>query len=112
MSKRYQRTPRNFDGTKATSHPIAEIMSHMLVEIDEKTKNRVQNIEVHWKEVIGEKIAPMTEVLSLDRGVLIVGVKSSTLYSLLCQHERPRLLAELQKRTSCEKIRDLKFRIK
>lgn len=43
-------------------------------------------------------MAPMTEPISFFDGVLTVKVKSATLYSLLCHHEKPRLLKQLQRK--------------
>jgi predicted nucleic acid-binding Zn ribbon protein len=111
VKKRTQRTPRNFDGTEITTRKIDLLLTNILSQIEQKAKTHVDRIEERWKEVVGEKMAPMTEVLSLENGILTVKVKNSTLYSLLCQHEKPRLLGELQKKCSKEKLRDLKFRI-
>ena len=57
---------------------------------------------------MGEKMAPMTKPVSFADGVLTVKVKSSTLYSLLVAHEKPRLLGRLKEKFS---IRNLVFRV-
>ncbi len=111
VKKRTRRTPRNFDGTEITSRSIDRLLGEMLLQIEERAKKNVDDIEGKWRAVIGEKMAPMTKVASLENGTLTIKVKNSTLYSLLCQHEKARLLCELQKRCSKESIRDLKFRI-
>jgi hypothetical protein len=111
MKKLYRRTPRNFDGTKNTGHSIGPLLSDILLQMEQRVKGNVEEIATGWKSVIGEALAPMTDVASFEKGILTVKVKSSTLYSLLCQHEKNRLLSELQKKYSKEKIRDLKFRI-
>jgi hypothetical protein len=102
------RTPRHFDGTERTGKILSEILPEQLKNIREKAGQGGDEIFSFWQEVIGDKIGPMTEAVSFVEGVLVVKVKSSTLYSLLCQHERPRLLKRLQKKFS---IRSLVFRI-
>ncbi len=106
-----QRTPRNFDGTEQTCRSLETLLPSILLQIDERYKKTVDEIFEGWKTIIGEKMAPLTELVSLEKGVVTIKVKNSTLYSLLCQHEKARLLNELQKKYSKEKIRDLKFRI-
>lgn len=64
-----------------------------------------------WPELIGKKLAPFTEVDRFEEGVLVVKVKNATLYSLLSQHEKLRLLNLLQKHFSKQMVRDLIFRV-
>ena len=103
-----RRTPRNFDGTSPTGKSIADLLPDVLKEIRTKAGQQTDEIFLFWKELIGDKMGPLTEPISFDEGVLIVKVKSSTLYSLLCYHERPRLMKRLQEKFS---IRSLVFRI-
>lgn len=111
MKEYYRRTPRNFDGTKVTTHAIHQLLPQMLLAMEEKAQKNMGEIALQWKEIIGEKMAGMTEVQSFVEGILTIKVKNSTLYSLLCQHEKKRLLSALQKKCPKEKIDDLKFRI-
>lgn len=64
-----------------------------------------------WVHIIGPKIASMTTALAFEKGVLKVAVRSSSLYSVLCQHEKPRLLRLLQERFPKNGVRDIVFRI-
>ena len=64
-----------------------------------------------WPDVIGPRGAKLTEAISFVDGVLIVIVKSSTLYSLLCQHEKPHLLRRLQEQFPKTQVRNIFFRI-
>lgn len=64
-----------------------------------------------WPEIIGEKLAPMTKPMAFERGILTVKVSNSTLYSLLSQHERGRLLACLRQRFPAVEIKNIYFRI-
>lgn len=99
------RTRRNYSGTE---NPIKK-MSDLLAEIVSDLKQQ-DNGEIFqfWLDLVGEKMAPLTEPISFYEGVLTVKVKSSTLYSLLVAYEKPRLLQRLQEKFS---IRNLVFRV-
>jgi hypothetical protein len=49
-----------------------------------------------WPTIVGEKLAPMTEVVSFVDGNLTVKVKNSSLLSLLMTHDKPRILKRLK----------------
>lgn len=87
---------------------MADLLPEVMADIGKKVKDPRLEIYRLWNELIGEKMASMTEPVSFVDGVLTVKVKSSTLYSLLVTHERPRLLARLQEKFS---IRNLVFRV-
>ena len=102
------RTPRNYSGVKNPAKQIAELLPDVLSDLRHKLKDPKEEVFAFWREIIGEKMAPMTEPVSFADGVLTVKVKSSTLYSLLKAHEKPRLLGRLKEKFS---IRDLNFRV-
>ncbi len=102
------RTPKGYNGTKTTGRRISELLPGLLVELGKRAADPREEIFQAWGVAIGEKMAPLTEPLSFLDGVLTVKVKSATLYSLLCQHERPRLLKQLQAKFP---VRHLQFRI-
>ena len=102
------RTPRHFDGTARTGKLLSEILPEAVRDIREKAGQGGEEIFRFWQELIGDKMGPLTDAVSFVDGVLIVKVKSSTLYSLLCQHERPRLLKRLQEKFP---VRSLVFRV-
>lgn len=103
-----KRTPRNYDGTYVPSKQLRDLLPNFMAELPQKKGDSRQEISKEWAIILGEKMSVMTEVASFSDGVLTVKVKSSTLYSLLCQHEKPRLLGLLQKKFS---IREIKLRI-
>jgi len=105
MSKR---TPRHYKGTQPTSKNLAELLPEALQAIRQKAGEPTEEIFAYWPTLLGEKMAPLTEPVSYVDGVLTVKVKSSTLYSLLSVHERPRLLRELKEKFS---IRNIRFRV-
>ena len=102
------RTPRNFDGTKSPAKQIGDLLPKMLADIGRRAGNEGESVFQFWFTLIGEKMAPMTECVSWEHGVLTVKVKSATLYSLLCQHEKSRLMKRLQEKFP---IRNIVFRI-
>lgn len=103
-----RRTPRNFDGTDPTGKTIQDLLPEILTKIERKAGDESRSVFASWISLMGEKMAPLTEPVSWKDQVLTVKVKSATLYSLLCQHEKARLLSELQKKFS---IRNIVFRI-
>ncbi len=74
-------------------------------------KGRPDLILAAWPQVIGPKLAGMTEALRFQEGVLTIAVKNSTLHSLLSRQEKKRLMQALKDRFPQAGIRDLQFRI-
>lgn len=102
------RTPRNYCGVQNPVKKMADLLPEVLNDLGRKTRDPREEIFRFWRELIGEKMAMLAEPVAFVEGVLTVKVKSSTLYSLLVTHERPRLLARLQEKFS---IRNLIFRV-
>lgn len=103
-----RRTPKNYDGTAKCEKSLADLLPQILKEIRTQTVQPAEEIFLFWKELMGDKMGSLTEPVSFVDEVLVVKVKSQTLYALLCQHERPRLLRQLQKKFS---VRGLTFKI-
>lgn len=102
------RISKRVDDTLRTGKRIDEILPGILAEIGQRAKDPFEAVSQEWFLIIGDKMAPFTQPVSLRDSILSVKVKSSTLYSLLCQHEKQRLLKKLQEKFP---IRDLVFRI-
>lgn len=106
------RTPKNYDGIAPPAKTLQELLPEALACIRKSGRDGSgSNVIDAWPDVIGPKMASMTKVLSFERGVLTVAVRSSSLYSLLCQHEKPRLLRMMQERFPKNQVRDIVFRI-
>ena len=103
-----ERIARNYNGTQLPGRQIRDLLPELLGEIGRKSGDIRQEVFLFWKELLGEKLAPLAEPISLIEGVLTVKVKSGALYSVLCQQEKPRLLKKLQERFP---IRTIVFRI-
>ncbi|MCE5318105.1 MAG: DUF721 domain-containing protein [Parachlamydia sp.] len=106
-----KRTPKNYDGTSPPAKTIGELLPGILSQIQKRSDKPMQDLIKEWPMMIGPKMAKMTEAVSFIDGVLTVVVKSSTLYSLLCQHEKPILLRKLQELFPKTQVRNIVFRI-
>lgn len=105
------RTPKNYDGNKLTTHRFTDVLPSVLEQITANFKERPDLILATWPEIIGPKLAPMTQAVSFKDGVLTVKVKNSTLYSILSQNDKPKLLMALQKKFPSVFIKTILFRI-
>lgn len=105
------RKPKNYDGPGVTTRQISDLLSNALLKIGHTYKARPDLVLASWKEVVGSTFAPMTEAVSFEEGVLHVKVKNSTLYSLLNQNDRPRLLSILRKKFPTVLIKTIVFRM-
>jgi hypothetical protein len=105
------RIPRYYDGIEPTSREIKKLLPSLLGKIGCQQALRPDLILAAWPEVIGPRLAPYTEAVSFQDGFLKVRVKNSTLYSLLAQHEKKRLLKSLQEKFPSVTIKNLIFRI-
>ena len=106
-----KRTPRDYDGILSASKTIGEMLPDLLKRIEKKNIEPANDILKAWTQLIGPNGAKLTEAVSFVDGVLTVHVKSSTLYSLLCQHEKPHLLRRLQEQFPKTQVRNIFFRI-
>lgn len=111
QTRKYRRTPRNYDGSQITTHRMTELLPSILNSIVEVHQERPDLILASWPEIIGEKLVSMTQPISFVEGVLTVKVKNSTLYSLLSQNDKARILASLRQKFPKVKIQNIVFRI-
>ena len=105
-----KRTPKNYDGVKSPARTLQELLPQMLGQFQKKIGDEGLELLEAWPEVAGPSVAKFTQALSFIEGVLTVLVKSSTLYSLLRQHEKARLLELMKKRFLKLEVRDIVFR--
>ena len=80
----------------------------MLPDMERSVADRAPAVYAEWQRVVGERMAPLTEPISLVRGTLTVKVKGATLYSVLMS-EKGRLLGELQR--NFPHVQTLVFRV-
>ena len=111
MTNKVKRLPKNYNGKMPTSREIKHLLPQILNGICTKLDENPTQISSVWKEIVGDKIARFTKVIEFNEGALKVKVDNSTLYSLLVEHEKQRLLKALQKRLPKLRIKTLLFRI-
>jgi hypothetical protein len=106
----FNRRPRGYDGTGLTTHRVADLLPRMLSSLGDVHNERPDLILACWPEIIGQKMAPMTEAVSFVQGVLLIKVTNATLYSLLSQHEKPRIVARLKSKFPGVHFKNVLFR--
>ena len=111
MNKSSRRTPKDYDGSGITTHKMSELLPLVLQHVGRVYEERPDLVLAAWSEIIGPKLAPMTQAVSFSDGVLVVKVKNSTLHSLLSQNDKSRILTSLKQKFPNLSIRNIIFRI-
>ena len=106
-----RRTPRGYNGTALTAHPLGEVLPRVLKKIGRVYESRGDLIMAAWPEIIGPKLAQMTEAKSFENGFLHVTVRNATLHSLLSRDDKPRLLKSLRDKFPGTFIKTIIFRM-
>jgi hypothetical protein len=106
-----RRLPKDYSGTETTGRHIAEVLPAVLRKMGAAFQDRPDLVLATWPQIIGGKLSSMTQAVSFEDGLLFVKVKNSSLYSLLSQHERPRLLRSLREKFPSVTIRNIIFRM-
>jgi len=94
-----------------TNKQLRDLLPKALNSIGAMHRDRPDLVVEAWPQVIGEKLSPMTKAISFEKGVLYVKVSNSTLYSVLSQHERGRLLKSLRQKFPSLDIKNIHFRM-
>jgi len=94
-----------------TNKQMKDLLPKVLGQIGAIHRDRPDLILAAWPRIIGSKLAPMAKAVSFDQGILFVKVSNSTLYSLLSQHERGRLLKSLREQFPSVEIKNIHFRV-
>ncbi|MGL4540208.1 MAG: DUF721 domain-containing protein [Candidatus Rhabdochlamydia sp.] len=97
--------------SRLTNKLLVNLLPKMLERIAAMQKDRPDLIVSAWQEIIGEKFSAMAKAIGFENGILMVKVSNSTLYSLLAQHEKKRLLQMLRKKFPSIEIKTIHFRI-
>lgn len=111
MDTHTKRIPKNYDGSAPTGRQIRDLLPDVLSKLAKKCNDNPHQILAAWPEIVGERIGKMSRAVAYDSGVLKVYVKNSTLYSLLVEHEKMRLIAAFKKRFPKVNFRDIFFKI-
>lgn len=105
------RVPKNYQGLHPTGRQIKELLIPILTQMDQFAQDKPSELIEAWPNLVGEKIASMTKAVSYIKGTFLVKVDNATLYSLLVQHERHRLLQKIQEDFPHLKVRSILFRM-
>jgi len=109
---KYRRHRSRFvKATALTSRNIGDVLPAVLHNIGRVYQERPDLVLAAWPEIIGERLAPMTEVVSFEEGLLVVKVKNATLHSLLSQNDKPRILKSLRQKFPRISIKNIIFRV-
>jgi hypothetical protein len=100
-----------YDGSGKTSWLAGELTSGLMHEITHAIQERPDLVLAAWPEVVGSQLASMTTAVSFLDGVLSVKVRNATLFSLLNQREKGRILAHLRSRFPKMTIANIVFRM-
>ena len=111
MSFSNRRTPKNYDGTRLTTHRMVDLLPTSLKRVGNVFANRPDQILAAWPEIIGSALASMTQAIAFQDGVLSVKVKNSTLHSLLNQRDKHKILQTLRNKFPQVEIKNIFFRI-
>ncbi len=102
---------RRENGCQVTNKTLSTLLPQMLGSIGALHRDRPDLVLAAWPQIIGPKLSTMTKAVSFDQGVLTVKVNNSTLYSLLSQQERGRLLKCLREKFPTVVIKNIYFRV-
>jgi hypothetical protein len=102
---------RGQETTALTTHHIQQLLPKVLEQIGRSYQDRADLILASWPEIIGSQLSVFTQALSFREGILTVSVKNSTLYSLLNQHDKPRILKNLRDKFPNTTIKTILFKM-
>ncbi|MEI8125571.1 MAG: DUF721 domain-containing protein [Parachlamydiaceae bacterium] len=103
--------PYKYEGTQVTSRHVGDLLSGALSRLNSLYRDQPELILKAWPDVIGLKLATMTQATSFLDGVLTVKVRNSTLHSLLSRHDKNKILTALQQRFPKTRIQNIVFKI-
>lgn len=111
VAQAYQRTPKNYDGTRPTTHRLSDVLPAIASGLEIDQQKRPDLILAAWPEIIGPRLAPLAQAVRFEKGTLFVKVKNSSIYHLLSQYEKAKLLLKLQEKFPHSEICHLMFRL-
>jgi hypothetical protein len=106
-----KRLARCYDGSATTTRHLRHLLTRYLEDIGRKFDDRPDLVMAAWPEVVGSQLSQMTHAVSFIEGILTVKVNNSTLYSLLSQNDKPRLIKNLRDKFPGTLIKTISFRL-
>ena len=111
FAKKPYRFKRKGNSNASTFCHLKNLLPSVLDHIENRRIEGGNVVVITWPKVVGKRLSSMTEALYFEEGVLFVKVKNSSLYSLLVEHEKQRLLNELKARLPKIKICNIRFKM-
>lgn len=105
------RTPRNYDGKECTTRHLGHILPSILQKLETCYSDRPDLIVASWPAIVGINFSSMTHAKKFHEGILHVEVKNSSLYALLSQNEKPKLLQILRQKFPSVEIKSIYFKL-
>lgn len=105
----FRYTKKSVNHTAITTRKLSDLLPQQLSSLEGMHHKRPDLILAAWPEVIGQRLAEMTEACSFCDGVLTVKVKNSTLHSLLI-HDKQRIINSLKIKFPKVEFRNVMFR--
>lgn len=88
-----------------------KLLGNLLRNFQSDFSMQDESVEQMWEKVSHPTVFAQTKAVNLDRGVLTVAVKNSTLYSLLSIYEKKKLVEDFNKHFPERKILDIHFKM-
>ncbi len=96
--------------TAPTSREIGQLLPAFLTRLSASYQQQPRAVLDAWPLIIGPALAPMTRALMFHDEVLTVGVSHASLYSLLAQHDKNRLLQKIRETFPQLRIKTILFK--
>jgi predicted nucleic acid-binding Zn ribbon protein len=95
-------------GAEESAVSLGAALRPILRETGLRAKSKREELEATWSRVVGDEIARHTRVMGFSKGVLNVGVGSSSLMSDI-QFHRAALLADMRREIARPVISEISF---
>ena len=106
-----KRLPRSYDGHRTTLRHVSRIAPGLLKKLSPDQCQQHKLVLNAWAAVVGPAVAGMTRAIDFSQGILTVKVTNSSLYALLRNREKSRVLCLLRKKFPNVTIQDILFRM-
>lgn len=95
-------------GKKMSFKHVKDILPSVLEGFKKEDFFKVKKV---FANVVGEKIFKMLKITSFEKGILVVSIENSTLYSLIKRYGKTNILKRMQKKFSKEIIKNIIYKI-
>jgi len=68
-----------------------------------------ENAVIHWEDIVGKKIAQASKAVRIDRGTLLIEVKSSA-WKHQIQMLKPEIIKKINAQLGADTVKNIRFR--